>query len=129
MNVNASIIDQRLISVSDTIRDRAKEELKITDDERLRSLAFVHLSVMTMLDLSDEEAFDCLVEGGQDFGVDAIHISEEHDGEFTVSLFQGKYSRKLESASNFPENGIKALINAIRHLFDPSSTLENVENG
>jgi hypothetical protein len=126
MNVNASIIDQRLISVSDTIRDRAKEELKITDDERLRSLAFVHLSVMTMLDLSDEEAFDCLVEGGQDFGVDAIHISEEHDGEFTVSLFQGKYSRKLESASNFPENGIKALINAIRHLFDPSSTLENV---
>jgi len=126
MNISAAIIDQRLNSVCDAIRDRAREELKIADEEHLKSLAFVHLSVMTMLDLSDEEAFDCLVEGGQDFGVDAIHISEEHDGEFTVSLFQGKYSRKLESASNFPENGIKALINAIRHLFDPSSNLENV---
>ena len=126
MNINAAIIDQRLNSVCDEIRDRAKDELKIVDEEKLRSLAFVHLSVKTMLDLSDDEAFDCLVEGGQDFGVDAIHFSEERDGEFIVSLFQGKYSRKLEGASNFPENGIKALINAIRHLFDPSSRLENL---
>jgi hypothetical protein len=126
MNINAAIIDQRLNSVCDSIRERARDELGIADEERLRSLAFVHLSVMTLLDLSDEEAFDCLVEGGQDFGVDAIHISEGHDGEFSVSLFQGKYSRKLESVSNFPENGIKALINAIRHLFDPSSNLGNV---
>ena len=126
VNINAAIIDQRLNSVCDEIRDRAKDELNIVDDERLRSLAFVHLSVKTMLDLSDDEAFDCLVEGGQDFGVDAIHFSEERDGEFTVSLFQGKYSRKLEAASNYPENGIKALINAIRHLFDPSSILGNL---
>jgi len=75
MNISAAIIDQRLNSVCDAIRDRAREELKIADEEHLKSLAFVHLSVMTMLDLSDEEAFDCLVEGGQDFGVDAIHIS------------------------------------------------------
>ncbi|MEI8004406.1 MAG: hypothetical protein WCG94_08705, partial [Methanothrix sp.] len=77
VNINAAIIDQRLNSVCDDIRDRAKDELKISDEERLRSLAFVHLSVKTMLDLSDDEAFDCLVEGGQDFGVDAIHFSEE----------------------------------------------------
>jgi hypothetical protein len=126
MNINAAIIDQRLNSVCEEIRDRATDELKITDVEKLRSLAFVHLCVRTMLDLSAEDAFDCLVEGGQDFGVDAIHFSEERDGEFNVSLFQGKYSRKLEAASNFPENGIKALINAIRHLFDPSSSLENL---
>jgi hypothetical protein len=126
VNINAAIIDQRLNSVCDEIRDRAKDELKISDDERLRSLAFVHLSVKTMLDLSDDEAFDCLVEGGQDFGVDAIHFSEERDGEFNVSLFQGKYSRKLDAASNFQENAIKALIHAIHHLFDPSSRLENL---
>lgn len=126
MNINAAIIDQRLHSVCDEIRDRAKDELKITDVEKLRSLAFVHLCVRTMLDLPPEDAFDCLVEGGQDFGVDAIHFSEERDGEFNVSLFQGKYSRRLEAASNFPENGIKALINAIRHLFDPSSSLGNL---
>lgn len=126
MNINAAIIDQRLNSVCDAIRDRAKEELGIADEERLRSLSFVHLSVMTMLDLSEDVAFDSLVEGGQDFGVDAIYTSMEREGEFTVSLFQGKYSRNLEAASNFPERGVKELINAIRHLFDPSLELKNI---
>jgi hypothetical protein len=128
MNLNAAIIDQRLNSVCDAIRDRAREELKIADEERLKSLAFVHLSVMTLLDLSEDDAFDCLVEGGQDFGVDAIYTSQEREGEFTVSLFQGKYSRNLEAASGFPEKGIKELINAIRHLFDPSLELKNINH-
>lgn len=79
-----------------------------------------------MLDISTDEAFECLTEGTQDFGVDAIHISEEHDGEFTVSLFQGKYKRNCEGNGNFPEDGINALINAIRHLFNPDSTLNMI---
>lgn len=82
-----------------------------------------------MLELSDDDAFNCLTEGGDDFGVDAIHISDEHDGEFTVSLFQGKYKWKnLDGSSNFPEEGIKALINAIRYLFDPTLQIENVND-
>lgn len=126
MNINAAIIDQRINALCDEIRDNAKEELKITDEERLKSLAFVYLSVKTMLDLSDDRAFDCLTEGGNDFGVDAIHLSEEHDGEFTVSIFQGKYKRNLEGKSEFPETGVKALINAIHYLFDPSSDLGDI---
>jgi hypothetical protein len=62
MNINVAIIDQRLSSICDEVRDRAKDELNITDVETLRSLAFVHLCVRTMLDLPDDEAFDCLVE-------------------------------------------------------------------
>jgi len=91
MNINASIIDQRLVAIVDQIRAKAAEELGITDEGRLKSLAFVYLCVETILDLESDNAFDCLTEGGGDFGVDAIHLSEEYDGEFIVSLFQGKY--------------------------------------
>jgi hypothetical protein len=76
-----------------------------------------------MLDLDLDEAFDCLTDGGGDFGVDAMHVTEEVDGEFGVTLFQGKYKTNLEGTSNFEENGINALINAIRHIFDPSAEL------
>jgi len=91
MDINASIIDQRLESVIASIKQQANGELHITDSVKLKSLAFVYLCVKTILDLEDANTFDCLTEGGGDFGVDAMHISEEYDGEFTVSLFQGKY--------------------------------------
>ncbi|MGB3766110.1 MAG: AIPR family protein [Phormidesmis sp.] len=123
MDINASIIDQRLSSIVEVIRQRAAEELKISDAGRLKSLAFVYLCVQTILDLEDDGTFDCLTEGGGDFGVDAMHISEEYDGEFTVSLFQSKYKNNLEGTSNFPENGIESLINAIKYLFDPTARL------
>lgn len=126
MNIIASIIDQRLVSVSNDIRQKASEELRITDEGRLKSLAFVYLCVKTILDLDGDDVFDCLTEGGGDFGVDAIHISEEYDGEFTVSLFQAKYKNNLEGNSNFPEEGINSLINAINYLFNPAAKLEHI---
>jgi len=91
MNINAAIIDQRLLAVCDEIREMARAELNITNEGRLKSLAFLYLSIKLMLLLSDEESFDCLTEGSGDFGVDAIALSEEHDGEFTVTLFQGHW--------------------------------------
>ncbi len=126
MNINASIIDQRLVTVQDEIRQRSADELNISSPDKVFSLAFVYLCVQTMLDLDDIEAFDCLTEGGGDFGVDAMHISEEYDGEFTISLFQGKYKRKLAADSNYPESAINDLINAIRYIFDPAAQLSYV---
>lgn len=128
MNVNASIIDQRLAGVQDDIREQAKNELNIPDGQKLKSLSFVYLCVNTLLDLTPEDTFDCLTEGGGDFGVDAMHINEEIDGEFAVTLFQGKYKNSLDGASNFEENGIKTLINAIRHIFDPQSELGTIND-
>ena len=128
MNINASIIDQRLAGIHDAIRERAAQELNITQEGKLKSLAFVHLCVKTVLDLDEPEAFDCLTEGGGDFGVDAMHISEEIDEEFVVTLIQGKYHQNLEARSTFEENGIKALINAIRHLFDPAARLKHIND-
>ena len=123
MNINASIIDQRLAGIQEEIRELARDELNLTEATRLKSLAFVYLCVKTLLDLDLRDAFDCLTEGGGDFGVDAMHMTEEVDGEFVVTLFQGKYKAKLEGDSNFEENGVLALSNAIRHIFDPSSEL------
>lgn len=123
MNINASIIDQRLVGIQDEIRQQAQDELGINDAGRLKSLAFVYLCIKATLDLDHEDAFDCLTEGGGDFGVDAMHLTEDIDGEFTVTLFQGKYKTKLEGTSNFDANGINALINAIRHIFDPAAEL------
>jgi len=56
------------------------------DDARLRSLTFLYLCVREILDVDPDVAFDCLTEGGGDFGVDGLHISEEIDGEFAVLL-------------------------------------------
>lgn len=127
MNIEASIIDQRLISIADSIKQPAAEQLGINDPIRLKSLAFIYLCVKTVLDLEDVETFDCLTEGGGDFGVDAIHISEEYDGEFTVSLFQGKYRHSdLSGRSTFPESGINSIIRAIGHLFNPASQLHHI---
>ncbi|MFP4124742.1 AIPR family protein [Coleofasciculus sp.] len=126
MNINASIIDQRLTSVVNDIRQKAAEELRINDQGRLKSLAFAYLCVKTILDLENDNAFDCLTEGGGDFGVDAMHISEEYDGEFTVTLFQAEYKNNLEGNSNFPEQGIESLINAIQYLFNPAAQLEHI---
>jgi AIPR protein len=123
MNLNTSIIDQRLTGVQNDICEQAKRELDIVDPGRLKSLAFVYLCVQTTLDLDHSEAFDCLTEGGGDFGVDAMHITEVEGGEFGVILFQSKYKTKLDGSSHFEARGIEAMVNAIQHIFDPSSQL------
>jgi hypothetical protein len=126
MNLNASIIDQRLTGVQDDIQEWAADELNITDPGRLKPLAFVYLCVKTMLDLEAREAFDCVTDGGGDFGVDAMQVTEEVDGEFAVTLFQAKYKLKLDADSNFEEGGIQSLVNAIRHIFNPSADLGSI---
>jgi len=123
MNINASIVDQRIESIKDEIRQQASGDLGIKDDDRLRSISFIYLCVKTMLDLESDEAFDCLTDGGGDFGVDALHITDEEDGEFGVSLFQGKYKKNLKGDAHFELTGIEKMINAINHIFNPSSNL------
>lgn len=124
MNVNVAIIDQRLNAVVEEVREFAGAVMKITDETRLRSLAFVQLCVQTVLGMNSEEAMDCLTEGGGDFGVDAFHIGESVDGEFVVTLFQCKYTHKnLEGAANFDEDGVAKAVNAVRFLSDPHATV------
>jgi hypothetical protein len=57
MNINASIVDQRLGSVTDAIRQQAAEELRISEARRLKSLVFGYFCVKTILDIEDDDAF------------------------------------------------------------------------
>ena len=121
MNINASIVDQRLTGI---MTDHASLLPPGLDDVQRRSLSFVLLSIATMLDIPLEEAAELLTEGGQDEGVDGLHLGELEDGEFTVTLFQGKYKHKdLKGTANFPENGVQKAIATVAGLFDPGRKL------
>jgi hypothetical protein len=116
-------VDQRLDGLVEEYKDKLIEIVG-QDLTRQKSLAFVLLSLMTSLELIADEAFDLITEGGNDIGVDAIHLGDVDDGEFTVTIFQGKYTHKnCDAESNFPENGIKNAINMVSVLFDPSKAL------
>jgi len=121
MNINASIIDQR---ISGIIGDHSEWLPEGNDLDKKKSAAFILLSMSTLLDMSLEEAAELLTDGGQDAGVDGLHIGEVDDGEFTITLFQGKYKRDLSGNANFPENGVQKAINTVQVLFDPSRKIE-----
>ena len=122
MNINASIVDQRVRGIAEEYSNELKDIVG-PDAARQKSLAFILLCVSTALDTSLSEATDLLTEGSNDLGVDALHLSEVDDGEFTVTLFQGKYTHKnLDGSANFPENAIKNLIALVSNIFDPDKT-------
>lgn len=124
MSINTGIIDQRIRKIAEDLAGELENRLNIKNDEvKARSTSFVFLAVKTLLDLPDEEVLDCLTEGGNDFGVDAIHIGDIEDGEFVVTLFQGKYKQDLAGNANFPQTGVEKVIQAIRYLFDPNSVI------
>ena len=64
MNINESIIDQRVDVVAEQIRDQARHELGLRDAERLKCLVFVWLCAKTVLDREERDAFECVTEGG-----------------------------------------------------------------
>lgn len=123
-NINASIIDQRVQKLAEAwAPEFHSRRIAANDILKQRSVAFVFLVVKTVLDLPDEESLDCLTEGGNDFGVDAIHVGDVQDGEFTVTLFQGKYKQDLGGESAFPENGVTKVIQTVKYLFDPEAAI------
>ncbi|MDR1271002.1 MAG: AIPR family protein, partial [Planctomycetaceae bacterium] len=73
----------------------------------------------TLYDISYEEAAEYFTDGGNDAGVDGIHIDEVIDGEFVVTFFQGKYKINLEGNSPFPETEVEKAIATVSYLLDP----------
>jgi len=118
MNINASIIDQRITGI---IEDHPEWLTEGNDLDKKKSAAFVLLCMATALDITLEESAELLTDGGQDAGVDGLHVGEVEDGEFMITIFQGKYKVKdLSGAANFPENGVQKATNTVQVLFDPS---------
>ena len=118
MNINASIIDQQITGILEKNADWF--ERFGNDNNKKRSAAFVLLCMANSLDIPLDESLDLLTEGGNDAGVDGLHIGEVEDGEFLVTIFQGKYKIKdLTGTANFPGNGVQRAVNTVRVLFDP----------
>ena len=116
MDINASIIDQQLTGLLDNHADW----MPTGDDNKKRFAAFVLLCMASCLDISREDAVELLTDGGNDAGVDGLHIDEVDDGEFLVTVFQGKYKiNYLDGTANFPENGVQKAVNTVQILFDP----------
>jgi hypothetical protein len=122
-SINPQLIDQRVEGVVERIGDRLQKEVMIRNDpDKLKSAAFVSLVAQTLLELDDDEVLDGLVEGGGDFGVDAVYFGAPDDGEFQVTLIQGKYKRTMDGDGTFPEGGLEKMFGAIRTIFNPSAS-------
>ncbi len=121
MSLAAQIIDQQVSGIVEKRSDALSNALGSgADEQRKRSIAFLFLVAKTAFDLTDDEALDGIVDGGDDFGVDALYFESPDDGELHITLIQGKYKKNLDGNAAFPENGIAGMIGAIRTLFDPA---------
>ena len=80
------------------------------------------------LDIELEEAFELITEGGNDAGVDAIYVGDVNGYDFSVILFQGKYTFDLNKDTNFPANSIQRVIGSINAIFDPGKPIEMNED-
>lgn len=115
-NINASIVDLRVTGMI----DKHPEWFPWPDENRRKSAAFVVLCMSTALDLPLEDCIELLTDGGNDAGVDGLYIGDVEEGDFVVTLFQGKYKvRDLRGTANFPENGLQSALRTIEILFDP----------
>ena len=125
MSLAAQIIDQQVAGIVERESDTFTHELRLgTDEHRRRSVAFLFLVAKTAFDLTDEQTIDGIVDGGNDFGIDALYFEPPADGELRITLIQGKYRRDLSGDSAFPENDIVRMIDAIGTLFDPARPVQ-----
>jgi hypothetical protein len=122
MDINASIVDQQITGLLEKYPDWFT---KCKDENQKRATAFILLCMKNCLDIPIEETLELLTDGGNDAGVDGLHMSDVEDGEFLVTLFQGKYKIKhLEGTFNFPENGVQKAVNTVQTLFDPGKAID-----
>ncbi|GHT29212.1 hypothetical protein AGMMS49574_05290 [Bacteroidia bacterium] len=125
MDINKHIIDQRIRKIVSDNPDKFQGE---NDDKKKLSKAFVCLSVASYLDIELEEAFGLITEGGNDAGVDAIYVGDIDGNDFSVIIFQGKYTFDLEKDNNFPANSVQRVIGSIGAIFDPNKPIEMNED-
>lgn len=126
MDINAALVDQRITKlVEDRLDALAGQDKKLRNDSaKLRSRAFVALCVQSLLDLPLEDAFELLTDASHDLAIDALHLGDRCGDEFNVTLFQGKYRKKLDGTAAFPANDVLKMVQTVSLLFDPNATYD-----
>ena len=89
------IIDQQVSGIADRLNAFTEQQLGLgTDDDRRRGIAFVFLVAKTMLALADDETLDGIVDGGNDYGIDALYFEPPDQGDIQITLIQVKYKKR-----------------------------------
>jgi hypothetical protein len=125
MDINKHIVDQRIRKI---VADNPDKFAGKNDDKKELSKAFVCLSMASCLDIELEEAFGLITEDGNGAGIDAIYIGDVNGYDFSVTLFQGKYTFDLSGDAHFPASAIQIVIRSIGAIFDPSMPIEMNED-
>jgi hypothetical protein len=74
------------------------------------------LALETILQLNPDDIEDAITDGGQDGGIDAIHIAGR-----TVNILSFKYTEKFTNCSkNFPKDDLDALVLTVQAIFQKS---------
>lgn len=118
-NIDASIIDQHVNSVVERLRLDIKQRIGSgANDHRVKSAAFAMIALQHSQSIDEQSALDSLTDGGNDAGVDALHIGDVTDNEFVVTIVQSKYSHELDGRSGYSANSIVRVIQTIRQIFN-----------
>lgn len=127
-DLDAGIIDQRVRGLVEIYGPKLALRGK-DDPQRRASNAFCTLCVSTLLGLDLDEAVGTLTDGGEDGGVDAIHVVSLGDDELLVTLFQAKYEQKnLAGRAAFKASEIPKITETIRTIFDPDKPLSKMKD-
>jgi len=101
------------LSTFSMLHEKVKK-YKVINDLDTFSIAFIGLSLETILHLNSDEIEDAITDGSMDGGIDAIYISDR-----MVHIFTFKYTEDFEKTrKNFPENDLDKLLVTIQSIYN-----------
>lgn len=81
------------------------------------SKAFAQLAMKQILEIDESEAYDCIVDGKNDFAMDGLYFAEPQNEFFDIYIFQSKYSSKLDKNSGIGEVEVIKMIESLKKFF------------
>jgi hypothetical protein len=87
------------------------------DRNRALSKAYTQLAMKYMLDIDEEKAAECVVDGKNDFAIDGIYATEPQNEFFDIYIYQIKYSSNLEKDKGIEEKEIIKMIESLKKFF------------
>ena len=131
MNIELALIDQQVQGIV----KQYKEKLDL-DKNKAISKAFLFLTIKTLFELEDEEeVFESIYDGGNDYAIDGLYVSDVVNDTFSIKIIQTKYKRFLKDNgeyyngdSKFPRNDIVKMLNSLSLILDPYKNTTNLSS-
>ena len=114
--LSKTIIDKQVNKVaSEYFKDLYNNNVE--DKKRALSRSYTLLTMKYMLDIDEDVASDCIVDGNNDFAIDGIYFTEPQNEYFDIYIYQIKYSSKLDKDYGIKEIDIIKMIESIKKFF------------